>query len=150
MKKITIIDVLIVLIIIAAGFVEAKVMRPSGATPNSQVEFVVLATEVDNEAAKGIKPGDTAILSQTQKTTVTVCDVLVVPTKINVFDNETKTYKTQESNLKSDVYVTVCTDANVSDTAIVKDDVFIRVGTEASIDSKNLSVKGHIVEIKSE
>lgn len=149
-KKITIIDVLIVLIIIAAGFVVARVMSPSGAEPDGEVEFVVLASEVDADAADGIKKGDTAILSQTQKTTVIVSDVFTEPSKVSVFDNETKTFKQQKSKQKKDVYVTVKTDAKISDTAIIKDDVFIRVGAEASIDSKNLSVKGHIVEIKSE
>lgn len=149
-KRITIIDILIVLAVIAAGFVVMKVMRPSGAPSNGNVEFVVLAGEVDNKVVDGLKPGDKAILSQTQKTEVTVSEVRAVPARINVFDNKTQEYKTQESEFKSDVYITVNTDANISDTAIVKDDVFVRVGAEVSIDSKNLSVKGHIVEINNE
>lgn len=149
-KRITIIDILIVLAVAVAGVVVMKVMRPSGAASNGNVEFVVLAGEVDNKVAEGLKAGDKAILSQTQKTEVTISEVRAVPSRINVFDNETLEYKTQESELKSDVYVTVNTDANISDTAIVKDDVFIRVGEEVSIDSKNLSVKGHIVEINNE
>lgn len=149
-KRITIIDILIVLAVIAAGFVVMKVMRPSGVASNGNVEFVVLAGEVDNKVVDGLKPGDKAILSQTQKTEVMVSEVKAVPARINVFDNKTQEYKTQESELKSDVYITVNTDANISDTAIVKDDVFVRVGAEVSIDSKNLSVKGHIVEINNE
>ena len=149
-KRFTLIDLLIVLVVIAAGFVVSKVMTPKEVAPDGKVEFVVMASSVNNEVAKNLLPGDVAVLSHAQKTNVTVKDVKYKPSEVNVFDNQTKTYKKVLSNMESDVFVTVEANAKISDTAILSGDVFVRVGSEANLSSKNLAIEGYIVEILSE
>ena len=149
-KRFTLIDVLIIMIIIAAGFIVNKVMTPKEISPDGKVEFVVMATAVNNEVAKNLSAGDIAVLSHAQKTNVLVKDVTYKPSEVNVFDNVTKTYKKVLSDIESDVFVTVEADAKISDTAILSGDVFVRTGAEATLSSKNLAIEGYIVEILSE
>lgn len=149
-KRFTLIDALIILIIIAGGIIISKVMTPSEVAPDGKVEFVVMAAGVNNEVAENLAAGDIAVLSHAQKTNVTVKDVSYKPSEVNVFDNQTKTYKTALSDIESDVFVTVEADAKISDSAILAGDVFVRTGAEATLSSKNLAIEGYIVEILSE
>ena len=149
-KRFTLIDVLIIAVIIAAGFIVSRVMTPDEVTPDGKVEFVVLATSVNNEVAKNLRAGDIAVLSHAQKTNVLVKDVTYKPSEVYVFDNTTKTYKPALSDIESDVFVTVEADAKISDSAILSGDVFVRTGAEATLSSKNLAIEGYIVEILSE
>lgn len=149
-KRFTLIDLLIIAVIIAACFITSKIMTPTKASPDGKVEFVVLATAINNEVAKNLSAGDIAVLSHAQKTNVLVKDVEYKPCEINVFDHNAKSYKTVLSQIQSDVFVTVEADAKISNSVILSGDVFIRTGAEVTLSSKNLAIEGYVVEILSE
>ena len=149
-KKITLIDVLIVLIIIAAGFVVKSVLMPKGEQKNGKVEFVVLATAVDNKLADNLKPGDKGVISHESKATVEVVGVEKKPSELMIVDESERKYKKTESELTSDLYITVSGEADVTDEKIQIDDVFVRVGENIWVDSGNLPVHGTIVQVNSD
>ncbi len=149
-KRFTLLDALIIIVIITAGFIVSRVMTPKTVTPDGKVEFVVLATKINNSVAENMHAGDIAVLSHAQKTNVLVKDVTYKPSEVNVFDNTTKTYKKDLSDIESDVYVTVEADAKINEASILSGDVFVRTGAEATLSSKNLALEGYIVDILSE
>ncbi len=152
-KKFTLVDAIIILVIIVAAFLVAKIMMPPKADTNSKVDFVIMATSIKNDVAselEKIKSGTTAVLSHVQKTNVTIKEVLKKPHEAVNFNQETNEQVAVESKVNSDVYITVCADALVSDTAIQSGDVFVRVGNNVTLTNKDIAIEGYIVEILSE
>lgn len=149
-KRITIIDVLIILVIIVAGFVVGNVLTPSKTEKRGKTEFVILATGVDNRLAENIKPGDKGIISHESKATVEVLTVEKKPSEIMILNENKRAFEKAESQLTTDLYITVTGEADVNDEKIQIDDVFVRVGESIWVDSENLPVHGTIVQINSD
>lgn len=152
-KKITLIDVLIVLVVIIAGVVIKGVLAPSGAnnTEKGKTEFVVLASFVDNKLADNLKEGTKAIIDHADKTEVKIESIEKKPAEIMILNQDSKQYNKTESQIASDLYITVSSDnATVTENKIKLDDVFIRVGGSIWLDTKELPIHGTIVKINSD
>jgi len=151
-KKFTVIDVIIVLVllaVIAFGFIKIKDNIQNGGT-TQKINFTVLAKNVNKGVGNNVNIGDEVSISLKEKAYATVVGVSETEHKEAEFSPSKKKYVTQEVEGKSDIYIELECDANVSDTEILDDNVPIRVGNEAYIHGKGYAFEGFIVIINDE
>ena len=152
MKKITFIDVLIVIFVALVVLVAVFMLKSgSGATANTtKVNFTVLATAQQEGLSELVKAGDDVVISFSEDVHASVVKAYEEDRKEYHFNNFTGKYLSEKVPGKSDVYVELTADAVVSDTAISKDNLPIRVGDEMPVRGKGYVVKGYVVDVTAE
>lgn len=149
MKKFSVIDVLIVillLLVIVFGFLKVKNMVSEGSSEQS-VHFSVLATEVNAGTGTIISAGDRVSISLKEKAYATVIAVSETEHFEDKFNPNLKKYVSQAIDGKSDIILELECNAKISDTEIINGNVPIRVGEESYIHGKGYSLHGYIVAV---
>ena len=154
MKKVkfSFIDICIVLmavLLVVAGII---ILRPSqkNSEQTSKVVVTVLATNQEAGLSELVTAGDDVVISFSEDVHATVLEAYEEQTKEYHFNTFTGKYITGKPQGKSDVYVKLTCDAQITDTAISKDSLPIRVGDEMPVRGRGYVVKGYVVDVTEE
>lgn len=150
--KFTFVDffiILAVILVVAVGFIFLKSGNEAGAE-TKKVNFTVLATAQQKGLSELVKEGDDVVISFSEDVHATVVKAYEETRVDYYFNSFTGRYVKGTFNDKSDVYVELTADAVISDTAISKDGLPIRVGDEMPVRGKGYVVKGYVVDVTEE
>ncbi len=147
--KFTVIDVIIILVVIAAAAVGAYKFIPSIISSDKQekVEFTVLVQNQDQGFADAISAGDKVTISLTEKDGGIVKSVKAEPAVTLAYNSIDGEYSNEVVEGKRDVYITVEADADVSDLAIKTGGTAIKVGADIPVRGKGYASSGYVIEI---
>ena len=145
--KFTVIDAVIILILIAAvGFGAIKVISSAIGVSTEPVELMVQLTIKDKSLVDAINVGDRVTMSLTEKDGGVIKDMRVEPAVQMVFNSIDGIYKNEIIPDKYDIYLTVETEAEISDLVAKTGDIIIQVGAEVPIRGKGYASSGFILE----
>ena len=152
MKKITFIDVLIVLFVAVAIAAAAIILKPSAdvAENTKKLSFTVLATAQQEGLSELVNAGDDVVISFSEDVHATVVEAYEEDRVEYHFNNFTGKYVSNKIPEKSDVYVKLTADVTASDTEFSKDNLAIRVGDEMPVRGKGYVVKGYVIDVTEE
>ena len=147
--KFTVIDVIIILVVIAAVAVGAYKFVPSMINSDKQekIEFTVLVQNQDKGFADAISTGDKVTISLTEKDGGIVKSVKAEPAVTLAYNSIDGEYSNEVLEGKYDVYITVEADADVSDLAIKTGGTAIKVGADIPVRGKGYASSGYVIEI---
>lgn len=150
MKKWTIIDTLIVIVLAAVLAVAWVMFGPStGGTKTTQtVEFTVLLSEKEKGLSETMKAGDKVILSYEEKDSGVIKEIKANPSEVMVYDGLEGVYRNEINEENEDIYVTVTAECEVTDKWIKTGDTAIKVGQEIPVRGKGYTSKGFVIEIE--
>ena len=150
--KFTIIDFFIVAAVVVVLGVGAYFLMPKNSEEtSSKINFTVLATEQNKGASSLLNAGDDVIISFSSDVHATVVDVREEDRTEYFFNNFTGKYVSDKVDGKSDVYIELTCDAEVTDSEIVTDhDLAIRVGDQMPVSKKGYVVNGYVVDVQVE
>ena len=152
MKKITFIDVLIVLFVAVVAAAAVIILKPGAdkTVDTRKLSFTVLATAQQEGLSELVKAGDDVVISFSEDVHATVVEAYEEDRVEYHFNNFTGKYVSNKIQEKSDVYVKLTADVTTSDTKFSKDNLPIRVGDEMPVRGKGYVVKGYVVEVTEE
>ena len=148
-KRITFIDILIVLAVIVAGVVGVGFLKKG--TPGvstKTVMYTVLVTDQLPEVAGNMKPAENILLDTASNSYGNVTDVDIRPARAAYFNNKSGKYEMFETNERKDVYVTVSVEATDNEWGYDVGETHIRVGEKQVISGHGFAVSGYIVDIQ--
>ena len=148
-KKLTIIDVLIILVLIIAVIVGCVYAIPKiiNRAQSTTATFTVLIAAQEPGVADAMHVGDSVSLSYTDKDGGRLVDIQTQPAETMTFDSIAGEYKTETIEGKEDIFVTVEADVNASDTYIKTGETFIRVGSQMPIRGKGYVASGFVISL---
>lgn len=149
-KKFTAVDVIIILVVLAAlAFAAMKgiPMLKSG-TEETDAECTVLISNVEKELGEAMQVGDTVTMSLTEKDGGVIKDVQIKPAELSAYNSISGEYITQTIADKYDIYVTIGVKAKESDTAITVGSTIIKVGSETPVRGKGYAATGYTIDIE--
>ncbi|MDD6484966.1 MAG: DUF4330 family protein [Clostridiales bacterium] len=148
MKKWTLIDTLIVLIVAAAAAVGVMKLAPSiGSKENGKVEFTVLLTDKEKGFAEAFGEGDRVTLSLTEKDGGVIKSVSSAEANQMVYNSMTGVYSNIINPDKEDIWIVIEADCTMDDVAIKTGDTAIKVGVDIPIRGKGYATSGYIVDV---
>ena len=152
MKKITFIDVLIVLFVAVVAAAAVIILKPGAdkAVDTRKLSFTVLATAQQEGLSELVKAGDDVVISFSEDVHATVVEAYEEDRVEYHFNNFTGKYVSSKIQEKSDVYVKLTADVTTSDTKFSMDNLPIRVGDEMPVRGKGYVVKGYVVDVTEE
>lgn len=148
-RKFTVIDVIIILVVLAALAFGVKKLLPSIMHPSNMqhINFTVMLPQQDENFAAAIKEGDKVTISLTEKDGGVVKAVRSEPATAIAFNSIDGSYANEVINGKSDVYVTVEANVTSTDLALKAGGTAIKVGSDIPIRGKGYASTGYVIEI---
>ncbi len=149
-KKISIIDVIIVLVIIGAVAFVGKKAVGSGAHKGTHqtVSYTVLLSNQEIGRFAGIKPGDVVCINEeNDNDRATVKAVSTEPSEIMTYNSNTGEYRMVESKEGEDIIIELESDVLSDDIGMKNGDTAIKVGMNAAVRGTGYSGKGYIIKI---
>ena len=149
MKKWTLIDTLIVLVVAAAAVVGAKMLAPSviDGGNNQKVEFTVLLTDKEKGFHEAFGEGDKVTLSLTEKDGGVIKSVTAAETNQMVYNSMTGEYSNIINPDKEDISIVIEADCLVNDAVIKTGDTAIKVGVDIPVRGKGYATSGYIIDV---
>lgn len=147
MKKITIIDILIVLAVIVVALVGVKMLAPSGGAQTEKITYTVLVSNQLPQVADSIKPAEKVLLDTAENVYGSVIGVTSEPAKSTQFNAEDGKYIEQTNEERRDVYITVEADVTVNEWGYDIGSTHVRVGEQQTLGGPGYGVSGYIVDI---
>jgi len=147
-KRITFIDILIILAVIVVGIVGVTVLKGGSAAKTKRITYTVLVVDQHPDVAGNMKPTENILLDSASNTYGDVIDVDIRPAKASYFNNKTGEYVQTEINERKDVYVTVSVDATDNEWGYDIGETHIRVGSSQIISGHGFAVSGYIVDVQ--
>ena len=151
MRKWTIIDTMIVVVVAVAAIVGVKVLggtdKGNSNMKESKVEFLVLANDKEKGFVDSITPGDDIIISLSGKDSGVVKKVEALPANILTFDNIKGEYINNENDEKEDAYICIEAECTEDERNIIIGETIIKVGSYIAVRGKGFATEGHIVKI---
>ncbi len=148
--RFTIIDLLIILVVIAAIIFGAVKIFPglfSKGGEQSTVEFTVMVTGKDEGFSQMIHTGDVVSLSYEEKDSGVVTNVRTEPATTMTYDSIDGQYNIANVEGQEDIYITVQADAVVSDLVVKTGETAVKVGKEMPIRGKGYVTSGFVVSM---
>ncbi|MGN0107729.1 MAG: DUF4330 domain-containing protein [Hominilimicola sp.] len=147
--KFTVIDVIIILVVVAAIAVGVYKFLPSlmGRNKQEKVEFTILVQDQDQGFANAISVGDNVTISLTEKDGGIVKAIKNEPAVTMAYNSIEGIYSNEIIEGKCDVYITVEADAEVSDLALKTGGTAIKVGAQIPVRGKGYASTGYVIEI---
>ena len=148
-SKFTVIDAVIIVVVLAAIAIGAKILLPRflTTTDTRTVSCKVLLSDKEYALAEAMQVGDRVTMSYKEKDGGVITGIEVTPTRKTVFDSISGEYISQDIEDKCDIYVTLDVEAQVSDTAIKSGGVVLQVGSETPIRGKGYASSGYMIVI---
>ena len=149
MKKWTLIDTLIVLVVAAAAVVGVKMLAPSAIDGgnNQKVEFTVLLTDKEKGFHEAFGEGDKVTLSLTEKDGGVIKSVTAAETNQMVYNSMTGEYSNIINPDKEDISIVIEADCLVNDAVIKTGDTAIKVGVDIPVRGKGYATSGYIIDV---
>ena len=147
-KKITFIDILIVLVVIVAGVVGMKMLKGTAGANTKLVTYTVLVADQKPDVAGNMKPAKNVLLDTQSNIYGDITDVEIRPARAPYFNNKTGAYVMEEINERKDVYVTVSVEATDNEWGYDIGETHIRVGTSQVISGHGFAVSGYIIDVQ--
>lgn len=149
MKKFTVIDILIVIVLIAVIAIGGYILVPKILNNEElkNVECTVLLNDTEKELAEAMKVGDEVTMSLTEKDGGVIKNIEVKPaekTELNIMSGE---YVQQTLDNRVDIYVTVDMKASVTDTSVKVGSTVFKVGAETTLRGKGYAAMGYVIVI---
>lgn len=149
MKKFTVIDILIVVVLIAVIAIGGYILVPKMLNNEelSSVECTVLLNDAEKELAEAMEVGDKVTMSLTEKDGGVIKNIEVKPaekTELNIMSGE---YVQQTLDNRVDIYVTVDMKASVTDTSVKVGSTVFKVGAETTLRGKGYAAMGYVIVI---
>ena len=148
--RFTIIDLLIILVVIAAAVFGAVKIFPglfAGGGERSTVEFTVMVTGKEAGFSQMIHTGDEVSLSYEEKDSGVVTGVRTEPATTMTYDSIDGQYNITNIEGQEDIYITVQADAVESDLVIKTGETAIKVGKEMPVRGKGYVTSGFVVSV---
>ena len=150
LKKFSIIDILIVLVVAGAvAFVGMKLVT-SGANKGEKklVNYTVQLQEVEKGRYDNIKIGDVVSINEKNaNTTAVVKNVTKTPAEVMTYNSNTGEYKLIEHPDKENILVDLETTVIENEIGMKNSDVAIKVGMDAVVRGTGYSGAGFIIRI---
>lgn len=147
--RVTAIDVIIILVLIAVIAIGAIKIVPSmlGGEEKEKVNFTVIIQNKDSDFADAVTVGDDVTVSLTEKDGGIVKNVEAKPAEAMVYNSIDGSYSNEAIEGKYDVYVTIEAEADVNDLSIKTGGTALKVGAEIPVRGKGYASSGYIIEI---
>lgn len=147
--KFTGIDFLIILVVILVLVIGSIILLPKviNSSDTKKVDFVVMIQGKDENFANAISEGDNVTISLTEKDGGVVKSVETKPAEAIAYNSIDGTYSNGIIEGKSDVYITIEADANISDVAVKTGGTAIKVGSEIPVRGKGYASTGYVIDI---
>ncbi len=147
--KFTGIDFLIILVVILVLVIGSIILLPKAinSSDTKKVDFVVMIQGKDENFANAISEGDNVTISLTEKDGGVVKSVETKPAEAIAYNSIDGTYSNEIIEGKSDVYITIEADANISDVAVKTGGTAIKVGSEIPVRGKGYASTGYVIDI---
>lgn len=146
-KKITFIDILIVLaVVLVAVFVFSKFSGSDGASKKT-VTYTVLVTSVMPEVAEGMTPDDRVLLDAKDNAYGRVTNVSIAPSEDSYLNQQTEKYVISKLEERKDVVLTIEADATVNDWGYEIGQQNIRIGEKQNISATKYVATGYIIGV---
>lgn len=147
-----IVDVILILLVIAAGLIGAK-MFLGGGTGQTTAEtktysYVVMGQEVVEETADFPVVGGNAYNSSTSAYLGIVKEVRTEPFTETMFNRTTGKYEKVPVAGYSDIYVTIEGNGTETEKDITVEGQTVKVGMELNVKGKGYAFKGIVVEVR--
>lgn len=147
-----IVDVILILLVIAAGIVGAKLFL-GGGTGQTTAEtktysYVVMGQEVVEETADFPVVGGNAYNSSTSAYLGIVKEIKTEPFTETMFNRATGSYEKVPVAGYSDIYVTIEGNGTETEKDITVEGQTVKVGMELNVKGKGYAFKGIIVEVR--
>lgn len=149
-KKITFIDILIIVVVIGALIFATQFFSSGRSQTNGSVEFVVLVAEHEKGILNNASIGDTVVIDLTDKYKAEITDIKTQAATITTLDSENNKYVLQNSPLTEDSYITLRADAQIDENIIKVGTSPIRIGQTLPVRGKGYTANGYVVNILSE
>ena len=147
-KKITLIDILIVLVaVLAVVFVAGRFGKPIGGTKTEKVTYMVLVSDQDAEMVEGVVKSDKVMVDTTEKMYGRVVNVERKPAQFTRFSASNGNFVEQTSEERIDLHITVEVDAVKNAWGYQIGDQKIRVGESQNLGGPGYGVSGYIIDI---
>lgn len=151
--KFTVVDLIIVLVLLAAVAVGAFQLLPARLAKDSSsvtITYTVLLQEKSEGFSNGIGSGDIVSISNKGKDSGTVTEVSASPAEKQTFDSLNGTYQYTSIPGKEDVLVTIQSKGIENETAIKTGDTLIKVGQQIPVRGKGYASTGYIMSVETE
>lgn len=146
-KRLTIVDLIIIIAIIIIGVVGFS-MLPKGTASNTKtISFKVLVTDQLPEVANAIVVSDNVLLDASSNKYGRVTGVEVKPCEETYFDLRSEKFVKRTINDRNDIYITAEADVIEHDFGYELGDHKIRIGEKQIVSAPTYGVEGYIVEI---
>lgn len=146
-KKITFIDILIVLVVVfAAIFVFAKLSGTVGASTKT-VSYTVRVTSVLPEVADSMVPDDKVLLDAKDNAYGRVTNVTVTASEDTYFNQQSEKYVSSKTEGRKDAVLTVEAEATVNDWGYQIGQQHIRIGEKQNISATTYVASGYIIGV---
>lgn len=145
--KITFIDVLVVLVVIAAVIFAVLRVNDGQSIVTKPVTYTVLITEQIPEVAENIKPAENVLLDTATNSMGDVIDVQVTASGKPNPDVENGVFVWDETDERKDIYVTIKTNATDNEWGYDIGEQHIRIGESQTISARDYALVGYIVDI---
>lgn len=150
LKKFSIIDVLIVLVVIFAIVFLGMKLVTSGANKGERktVKYTVMVNAADAGTYDGICVGDVVCINREQDhDTATVLSVVKEPAKVSTVNTATGEHKIVTNADKEDVTIELETEVIVNDIGMKNGETAIKVGMDATVRGTGYTANGYIIKI---
>ena len=146
--RFTLIDLLIILVVIAGIAVMAvKVLPSKVGNKKESVTYTVLLTQKEDGFIDAMHIGDVVSISNKEKDTGKVVALDKKPSEMMTFDSIKGVYNNEKLEEKQDVYVTIESDATVTDSLITAGSTPIKVGLEMPVRGKGYASMGYVIKV---
>lgn len=148
--RFTFIDLLIILVIIAAAVLAVWKLAPNKDASGTKASFTVMLTAKDEAFLSAMHIGDTVSISNKEKDTGVITKIESRPAESLQFDSIGGKYVLDEIKNKNDILVTIEADATETDTMITVGSTPVKVGLEMPVRGKGYASMGYIVTAAAE
>ena len=143
--RFTFIDLLIILVIIAAAAFAVWRFAPDRSASGTKASFTVMLTAKDDAFLSAMHIGDKVYISNKEKDTGVIAKIEAKPAESLQFDSMDGKYVLSEIKNKNDILVTIEADASETDTMITVGSTPVKVGLEMPVRGKGYASMGYIV-----
>lgn len=148
-----IVDMILILLVITAGIIGAKMFLGGGSQVNIAAEtktysYVVMGKEVVEETANFPVVGGNAYESSTSTYLGVVTDVKAEPFTETMFNRTTGKYEKVPVSGYSDIYLTIEGNGTETEKDITVEGTTVKVGMELNVKGKGYAFKGIVMEVR--
>lgn len=147
-KKITIIDVLIILLVIIAAVFALMKLRGTAPASGKTVTYTVLVSNQLPEVAGNIVPEDNVLLDTATNSYGDVTAVDIQPSSKSLLDAENGRYVLRTTEERKDVYITIRVTASENEWGYDIGDQHIRVGERQIVSGRGFAATGYIISVE--